>query len=170
MEPQDIDRRTCLGCGAALTSLWVAVSIRLLLLSWSITCTLGQPPGWEEHAQTGLALLNQGRYIQAEQSYLRAMDEANRARVPDLRRSYIWNDLAKVYARQGRYDEAEALCRRALKATEDALGVEHPDTVIVILDLAVLSYERGQYVGAETLAYPALKRLRGHHCGFRRRK
>ena len=82
MEPQDIDRRTCLGCGAALTSLWVAVSIRLLLLSWSIPCTLGQPPGWEEHAQTGLALLNQGRYSQAEQSYLRAMDEAESRKSP----------------------------------------------------------------------------------------
>jgi tetratricopeptide (TPR) repeat protein len=162
MESQDVDRRTWLGCGAALTSLWVAVSIRLLLLSWSIPCTLGQPPRWEEHAQSGMALLNQGRYSQAEQSYLRAIDEANRATVPDLRRSDIWNDLAKVYARQGRFDEAEALCRRALKATEDALGVEHPDAVIVILDLAVLAYERGQYVGAETLAYPALKSLRGH--------
>src|SRR6476659_7898531 len=106
MEPQDIDRRTCSGCGATLTSLWVAVSIRLLLLSWGVPCTLGQPPSWDEHARSGLALLNQGRYSQAEQSYLRAMDEANRATVPDLRRSYIWIDLAKVYARQGRFDEA----------------------------------------------------------------
>ena len=66
-----------------------------------------------------------------------------------------------VYARQGRFDEAEALYRRALTTVEDALGAEHPDAAIMVLNLATLTYERGRYAEAETLVTQALKSSEG---------
>ena len=39
------------------------------------------------------------------------------------------NNLAGLYERQGRYEQAEPLYKRALVIVEKVLGPEHPDTV-----------------------------------------
>jgi len=36
------------------------------------------------------------------------------------------------YASQGRYEEAEALCQRALVGKEKHLGTDHPSTLISV--------------------------------------
>jgi hypothetical protein len=46
------------------------------------------------------------------------------------------NNLATLCLRQQRYVEADALLRRVLSATEDALGSEHLDTLTALSDLA----------------------------------
>ncbi|KAJ5706448.1 hypothetical protein N7536_002137 [Penicillium majusculum] len=40
------------------------------------------------------------------------------------------SNLGLVLDRQGRYEEAEAMHRRALERSEKVLGPEHPDTLI----------------------------------------
>jgi tetratricopeptide (TPR) repeat protein len=39
-----------------------------------------------------------------------------------------FNNLAELYNAQGRYEEAEPLCLRALKISGKVLGPEHPTT------------------------------------------
>jgi tetratricopeptide (TPR) repeat protein len=38
------------------------------------------------------------------------------------------NNLAVLYKRQGKYEDAEPLYKRALRIREKALGPDHPDT------------------------------------------
>lgn len=44
----------------------------------------------------------------------------------------IVNNLGSVLSRLGKYEEAEAMQRRALEGREKALGAEHPDTLVSI--------------------------------------
>ena len=48
------------------------------------------------------------------------------------------NDLAKLYFKQGKYNEALPLYERALKITEKALGPDHPSVVRVRKNLSIL--------------------------------
>jgi tetratricopeptide (TPR) repeat protein len=67
-----------------------------------------------------------------------------------------------LYARQGRYGEAEPLYQRALAARERVLGAEHPDTLVSVNNLAGLYERQGRYGEAEPLYQRALE-------GFRRK-
>jgi len=60
-------------------------------------------------------------------------------------------NLADVYRSQGRYDEAESLCSRALTGDEKALGSEHPDTLKAVHNLAIIYQLQGRYSEAEGL-------------------
>ena len=48
------------------------------------------------------------------------------------------NNLASLYARQGRYAEAEPLYQRAVSGAEKVLGPEHPDTQLYRRNLEAL--------------------------------
>ena len=61
------------------------------------------------------------------------------------------HNLAALYYSQGRYAEAEPLCRRALAIREQALGPDHPDTAQSLNNLAALYYSQGRYAEAEPL-------------------
>ena len=58
---------------------------------------------------------------------------------------------------QGRYAEAEPLCRRALEIREKALGPEHPATALSLNNLAELLRDRGDFDGAEPFYRRALE-------------
>ena len=47
-------------------------------------------------------------------------------------------NLAVVYRYQGRYNEAESLCSRALGGDEKTLGSEHPDTLKALDNLGII--------------------------------
>lgn len=53
---------------------------------------------------------------------------------PDMLTSLSY--LGLVLSNQGKYDEAEAIYRRALKGYEEVLGREHPHTLTMLLILA----------------------------------
>ena len=59
--------------------------------------------------------------------------------------------LAGCLRAQGRLEEAEPLCRRALGGSEKKLGPEHPDTSASINNLAVLLMSQGRLEEAEPL-------------------
>ena len=61
-----------------------------------------------------------------------------------------------LYQAQGRYAEAEPLCRRALAICEQALGPDHPDTATSLNNLAELLQAQGRYAEAEPLYRRAL--------------
>jgi len=58
--------------------------------------------------------------------------------------------------RQDRYDEAELLWQRALAASEQQVGLEHPDTAQCLNNLASLYTIQGKYTEAEKLLKRAL--------------
>ena len=67
------------------------------------------------------------------------------------------NNLAGLYADQGRYAEAIPLYERALAIKEKVLGPEHPDVALSLNNLASLHRDQGRYAVAEPLNERALK-------------
>ena len=61
------------------------------------------------------------------------------------------NNLAGLYAHQGRYADAEPLYKRALAIREKALGPDHPDVAASLNNLAELYANQGRYADAEPL-------------------
>ena len=74
------------------------------------------------------------------------------------------NNLAGVYKAQGRFDEAEALVKRALAAYERVLGREHPSTLATLNNLALLYNQQGRYGEAEPL-FKRVAEAYGHTLG-----
>jgi tetratricopeptide (TPR) repeat protein len=58
---------------------------------------------------------------------------------------------------QGKYEEAEAMHRRALKSREKALGPKHPDTLTSISNLSSVLQCQGKYEEAKAMHRPALE-------------
>ncbi|HZR40476.1 MAG TPA: tetratricopeptide repeat protein, partial [Ktedonobacteraceae bacterium] len=60
--------------------------------------------------------------------------------------------LADLFVRQGKYEQAEALYRRALRIRQLALGESHPLVITVLSSLATLSQRQKNYLEAELLS------------------
>ena len=69
--------------------------------------------------------------------------------IPDF--AFSLNDLALLYQDQGRYADAEPLCRRALAIEEKTLGPDHPHVAVSLNNLARLYQFQGRYADAEPL-------------------
>ena len=80
--------------------------------------------------------------------------------------SPIYQDLAQVYTRQARYQEAETLYKRALDIEKKVWGEDHPSTVNCYDNLADLYHKEGKYAQAEQWAKKAASiRARGQGRG-----
>ena len=69
--------------------------------------------------------------------------------------------------RQGKYDKAEAMHRRALEGREKALRFKHPNTLTSVSNLRLVLERQGKYNKAEVIERRALegqeKALRFEH-------
>lgn len=63
--------------------------------------------------------------------------------------AYEWQIFVSVLHRQGWYKEAKAMLEWALAGYENALGLEHLNTIKIVLDFAKLYYDRGKFDKAE---------------------
>ena len=61
------------------------------------------------------------------------------------------NNLATLYYRQGRYDEAERLQLEVLKLYKEVLGIKHPDTISAMANLASIWWQQGRSDEAEQI-------------------
>ena len=61
------------------------------------------------------------------------------------------SNLGSVLSSQGRYEEAEAMHRRALEGKEKALGREHPNTLTSVHNLAFLFHRKQHHPAAVEL-------------------
>ncbi len=110
--------------------------------------------------QSNLGMLYrlQGRYAEAEQMLLRAV-EARKSALgiahPDTIRTM--EVLANGYQRQGRLPEAEALCDQALKHRLRIYGDEHPATLSAMGNLARIRHGQGRLQEAELLYVKTLE-------------
>ena len=73
---------------------------------------------------------------------------------------FTLNTLASELQGQGKYDEAEPLCREALEVQRETLGNRHPGTLASISNLGVVLQAKGDLAAAEPLLCEALEGLR----------
>jgi tetratricopeptide (TPR) repeat protein len=65
--------------------------------------------------------------------------------------------LTLVLRHQGKYEQAAEINQRALTRREKALGVDHPDTLISVNNLALALRYQGKYEQAEETNRRALE-------------
>jgi len=94
-------------------------------------------------AQTNV---NSTNSAQRKRVKARALQEARKLNI----------ELTKLHE-AGKYDEARPLAERVLEIREKALGKEHPDSILPLLNLARLCKEQGRYAEAEPLFNRALE-------------
>lgn len=101
-----------------------------------------------------LAMLHedQGKYVEAENIYLRALLGDEKARGPDHPLTLVTrHKLATFYANQGKYAEAKEMYIRALRVSKKALGPDHPSTLATLQNLATVHYNEGSYADAKEI-------------------
>jgi tetratricopeptide (TPR) repeat protein len=96
----------------------------------------GHPDTVQVRLNIVLLLTRQAKFDQAERICLQCMDalssrtsSAPRSQSLDLQVMYAKRNLASIYSRQGRQQEAVALCKESVQDLTVLLGVSHPDTV-----------------------------------------
>ncbi len=65
--------------------------------------------------------------------------------------AHLLNNLAILYADQGKYAEAELLYQRVLHILEQQLGLEHPNVTYPLNNLAILYWRQDKCAEAEPL-------------------
>ena len=148
---------------------------------WKATSTGTQPTSWpgpptsasvgispRPHAPASLNNLArlyhaQGRYVEAEPLYKRALAIKEKALRPEhLRVAASLLGLAALYQAQDRYAEAEPLFKRALAIMEKALGQEHPHLATSLENYAPLLRNTGRTTEATKMELRA-KAIRAKH-------
>jgi len=72
-----------------------------------------------------------------------------------------FNNLAKLYAHQGKYAEAQGLCQRALDTLENIFDRDHPNMADVLETMAQLHDETGNQAEALKL-WQRVEEIRSH--------
>ncbi|KAF2180627.1 TPR-like protein, partial [Zopfia rhizophila CBS 207.26] len=108
--------------------------------------------------RSGLCLLSDGRYTEAEEQLVQVMEirkDALGKEHPDTLTSL--SNLAWALRNQGKQKEAEAMDRRALERRERVLGNEHPGTLTSLSNLALVLRNQGKYEEAGVMSRRALE-------------
>lgn len=77
--------------------------------------------------------------------------------------AYEWQIFGSVLHRQGWYKEAKVMLEWALAGYENASGLEHLNTIEIVLDFAKLYYDRGKFDKAGELWKRALAGYKKAH-------
>ena len=105
-----------------------------------------------DQVELGFALLQAGRYDEAEPVLREALEAADASGdMPWRELSGLVNGMANVYLDQGKYEETEPLLLRALEGDEAAFGASHPNTSVSVNNLALLYNNQCKYEQAEPL-------------------
>ena len=127
----------------------------LLILTLPVL-VVAQHSDWETLIEAANQFTKQGRYTEAERSYLGAIKEAERSEQKDLRLGRSLSSLAGLRSAQGRYEEARSLYRKAAGVLEAALGPEHVDLAIVRSGSAKVEMNMGHLAESEPLSLKSL--------------
>lgn len=112
---------------------------------------------WKTWRDNGLQAWQEGRLGIAEHLLIAAMEQAEKFGPEDLRVADTANDLAIVYATEGKIPEAELLFHRSLNIGKNKLGSEHPTVVATVQNLGILYAMQHRYLAAESLLKYALE-------------
>ncbi len=122
-----------------------------MLVALSLLTAFTQDLSWKEYNDAGEEAHEQGRYDEAKELFLAALEEAEKFEDQDIRLATTLNELAYLYFTQGEYTEAEPLYQRALSIYEKAWGPEHPDVAMTLENYAALLREMDRNAEAEKL-------------------
>ena len=86
-----------------------------------------------------------GKASAAEPLYQKAIAAFRRLPGQDIRAGVALNNLALLYSRAARFEEAESSFLLALQLKEQSIGPEMPDTGITIDNLAQMYSKQGRY-------------------------
>jgi tetratricopeptide (TPR) repeat protein len=111
---------------------------------------------WAQYRQSAEQALMVGDFSKAEEMWHGAMRRADNFKESDPRLTITLESLAEVLWKQGKYSDAEVLCRRTMQIYEDTLGFHHPDVGIISNNLAMLYHAQRKYAQAEPLYKRAL--------------
>jgi tetratricopeptide (TPR) repeat protein len=89
----------------------------------------------------------QGKFAEAERAYLEVLKETHETSDPPSRLAITLHALATIYNLQGRYKEAEPLCRRALALVDASPGAIESSSILSTL--ASIEIHIGEYGQAE---------------------
>lgn len=106
---------------------------------------------WESYKNAGLEALAQAHYLEAEESLLAALKEAEKFGDQDIRLATSLNNLANLYRAQGKHSEVEPLLQRALATYEKMVGPEHPYVALGLVNYAAFLREVGRNAEADKL-------------------
>ena len=76
--------------------------------------------------------------------------------MPDQRDFAKLSNLARRLGAEGRFAEAETLCKRALAIAENVLGRHDPDIATILNNLAFIYHNQNRFAEAEPLYMRAL--------------
>src|SRR4029453_9761056 len=100
----------------------VAAILVLLSLPLGVLPAFADEKVWEKLNDHGVAAYKQRQFVDAEKSFLSAVDEAGKAPPNYGLLGTSLNNLALVYDEEGRLREAEAVYQRAVEAKVKAGG------------------------------------------------
>jgi tetratricopeptide (TPR) repeat protein len=125
--------------------------------------TLAPAAEAQEAEDTWKGLVTQGQhaaanneYSKAEQSFLKAVHEAERFAADDSRVGTTLESLGQVYTAEKKFSEAESAYRRALEIAGKASGDDSEDVASVTFDIANLMFDAGRQTEALTWARKAV--------------
>jgi tetratricopeptide (TPR) repeat protein len=137
---------------------------RTLARPWSLSvclvlCTLvgcARKADWAVNAANGWSEAEKGHYPEAEQLLLRAAEEAQATGQTGRPVAQITTNLAWVYEKQGKHQEAATQADLARATFKDAGGDPDPDTARCLFTLGKMFHGRKRYADAEALYQQAL--------------
>jgi len=121
---------------------------------------LAQKPGWrcdgrgmlwENYEAEGNTAVERGQYVEAENFFHAAIEQAEQIGSLNPRLAGNLNELGILYAKQHKYAQAESMFQRSLGLSVAALGSDHPDVAIVLKNIGILKASQRQYAEADLL-------------------
>ena len=128
---------------------WTLAGLALPLLLLVVGGIQAQSVEWRSLLDAATAMYQKGEYAGGMPLAIKAMGAADQT--DDAAVSLSLNVVGMFCAAQARYAEAEPLFKRSIELQEKTLGRDHPDTAIVINNLAALYMKQGRYTEAEPL-------------------
>jgi tetratricopeptide (TPR) repeat protein len=107
------------------------------------------PAEWEQYQAAGEEALKEGDFAAAEIMWRAALELSRAFNKLDPRITITLEGLAEALYHQGRFAEAEPLCRRALELFKVTRGPDHPDVGVTANNLAMLYKQMGKYKESE---------------------
>lgn len=131
------------------------MSFGLIMSASTCISAVGQSIEWETYVDAGRSEYGRGDYEKAVRLFQAATSEAERTQNgPQLAVSL--SELAKVYAAQGKYDQAAALYNRALQIAEAANDPDQRLVAAVLTNWANVYRNQGKFDEAAQLNTRAL--------------
>jgi hypothetical protein len=71
--------------------------------------------------------------------------------IGDTGKDFVWNITSTMYNREGHWKKAATIERRMLSLRTEMLGDDHPETLVVLANVAMVYYNQWQWTEAEYL-------------------